>query len=302
MQRLSTTRATTAQLSSRPRRTSSTIPPMKTLLVAPRRADLRVSFAEVPPRSPNGIISVGYEQIRAVHFAIDPEEPVNGAIVIRQGAEKCRRSVEFSADLLTMWPKTGDGNHVALVDVVNRGTTTAFRLNRTAGANLVGDGFLMKQGFMIICIGWEFDVAARNGVIRINVPVATENGATITGTVRAPFTPDRRDHFYADDVRLLADADDPTNATGATSPATFTPSLERLDDWQPHHDGAGSSQAATMRSVTRPRTRRSAGWASPRCATSRPSPSTRRRNVRSTRSASASRRADDSCARFSMPA
>jgi hypothetical protein len=95
-----------------------------------------------------------------------------------------------------MWPKVGDGNNVALVDVVNRGSTTAFRLNRTAGQNLVGDGFLLKQGFMIICIGWEFDVASRNGAIRIQVPVATNNGVPITGLVKTAFTPDRRDIVY----------------------------------------------------------------------------------------------------------
>src|SRR5262249_9007187 len=101
--------------------------------------------------------------------------------------------IEFSADILAVWPKIGDGNSVALIDVVNRGLTTAFRLNRTAGADRIGDGFLMKRGFMVIFLGWEFDVRARDGVIRINVPVATNDGAPITGTVRAPFIPDRRD-------------------------------------------------------------------------------------------------------------
>src|SRR5580765_8439370 len=137
----------------------------------------------------------GYEQIRGkVYLAIDPKNPVNAVIAdLDKAPRNADGLVEFSADLLAMWPKTGNGNNVALVDIVNRGTTTAFRLNRTAGANLVGDGFLMKQGFMIIAIGWEFYIAARNGSIRINVPVATENRAPITGTVRAPFTPDRRD-------------------------------------------------------------------------------------------------------------
>ena len=58
-----------------------------------------------------------------------------------------------------MWPKIGDGNDVALVDVVNRGSDDGVPAESDGWANLVGDGFLMKQGFMIICIGWEFDVA-----------------------------------------------------------------------------------------------------------------------------------------------
>jgi hypothetical protein len=101
--------------------------------------------------------------------------------------------VEFSADLVALWPKTGDGNGVALIDVVNRGNSVTMRLNRATGTNFSGDGFLLKRGFWMVAIGWEFDVASRNGAIRIQVPVATDNGAPITGLVRAPFTLDRRD-------------------------------------------------------------------------------------------------------------
>ena len=87
-------------------------------------------------------------------------------------------------------PKNAEGKVEFTSDML------ALRLNRTAGANFVGDGFLMMQGFTIIAIGWEFDVRARDGAIRIEVPVATDNGAPLTGIVRAAFTPDRRDIIY----------------------------------------------------------------------------------------------------------
>ena len=139
-------------------------------------------------------IANGYEQITAkVHFAVDPKDPRNAVIAdIDKAPKGADGRVEFTSDMLVLRPKTG-GNGVALVDVVNRGGTTFLRLNRTAGQNLVGDGFLMKQGFTIIAIGWEFDVAARNTNLRIEVPVATDNGAPITGIVRAAFIADRRD-------------------------------------------------------------------------------------------------------------
>ncbi len=148
--------------------------------------------------SQQDIPEYGYVQmIGKVYFAVDPKDPKNAVVAdIDKAPRNADGKVEFTADLLTMWPKVGDGNNVALVDVVNRGSTTAFRLNRTAGQNLVGDGFLLKQGFMIICIGWEFDVASRNGAIRIQVPVATNNGVPITGLVKTAFTPDRRDIVY----------------------------------------------------------------------------------------------------------
>jgi hypothetical protein len=148
--------------------------------------------------SQQDIPDYGYVQmIGKAYFVVDPKDPRNAVVADLDKAPKnAQGKVEFTADLLTMWRKADDGNHVALVDVVNRGNTTAFRLNRTAGQNLVGDGFLLKQGFMIICIGWEFDVAARNGAIRIQVPAATDNGTPITGLVKTAFTPDRRDIVY----------------------------------------------------------------------------------------------------------
>jgi len=140
----------------------------------------------------------GYEQITGkAYFSVDPKDPRNAVIAdIGKAPLTAGGRVEFSADILALRPKDGVGNRVALVDVVNRGNTTAIRLNRAAGQNLVGDGFLLKAGFTIICIGWEFDVAARNGAIRIEVPVATDNGAPITGIVKTEFTPDRRDVVY----------------------------------------------------------------------------------------------------------
>jgi len=97
----------------------------------------------------------GYEQLTAkAYFAVDPRDPRNAVIADIDKAPKNKDGlVEFSADLLALRPKNGVGNNVALIDVVNRGNTTAFRLNRTAGGDRIGDGFLLKQGFTIICIG-----------------------------------------------------------------------------------------------------------------------------------------------------
>ena len=157
------------------------------------------SFAEVVrvEVTSRADIQLGYELIAAkVRFAVDPKDPRNAVIAdIDKAPKNADGKVEFSADMMALRPKTG-GNGVALVDVVNRGATTFLRLNRTAGTNVIGDGFLMKQGFTVIAIGWEFDVAARNGAIRIELPVAMENGAPITGIVRAAFIPDRRETVY----------------------------------------------------------------------------------------------------------
>ena len=140
----------------------------------------------------------GYEEVTArAYFRIDPTNSHNKVIADVDKLPLSKNGgVEFTADLVAYWPKNGDGNNIALIDVVNRGRPTAFKLNLGAATDRVGDGFLMKQGFMIICIGWEFDAPMRDGLIRIQAPVATDNGAPITGTVRASFTPDKRDVTY----------------------------------------------------------------------------------------------------------
>ena len=176
------------------RRLTFALPVLLAFVVA---GSARAEVTRVDVTSRTDVAGYDYEQIKGkVYFSVDPKSPVNQRIAdIDKAPTGADGHVEFSADLLAFRPKNG-GNGIALVDVVNRGTTTAFRLNRTAGANLVGDGFLLKQGFTVICIGWEFDVRAREGIIRIDVPVATDKGARITGIVRAAFTPDRGDTTY----------------------------------------------------------------------------------------------------------
>jgi len=177
----------------------------------------------------------GYEQVTGTaYFSVDPKDPHNASIADLDKAPKNKDGrVEFSADLVALWPKTGDGNGVAIVDVVNRGTSVTMRLNRASGTNLAGDGFLLKRGFWMVAIGWEFDVAARNGAIRIQLPVATDNGAPITGLVRAPFTLDRRDvtHTLAEAAWYPPVDDSDASATltvsdGVTAKAVAIPRAE----------------------------------------------------------------------------
>ena len=140
-----------------------------------------------------------YEHIVGrLFFAVDPSHPRNRIIV---DLDKAPRSadgrVEFSADLEILRPREpGRGNGIALIDVANRGNKTVLRsFNRASGAadpaseSAYGDGFLLRQGFTIIWVGWEFDVVARPGAVRINVPSA----AGTTGTVRATFVPNAKD-------------------------------------------------------------------------------------------------------------
>jgi len=134
--------------------------------------------------------SVGpYEQLSGkIYFSVDPTNTRNRVIVDLEKASKNDKGrVEMSADLAILKPKDSTrGNGVALLDVVNRGNKTVITgFNRSAGANEVGDGLLMRMGYTVVWVGWEFDVAQRNGAIRIDVPLATGT----TGIARAFLTP-----------------------------------------------------------------------------------------------------------------
>ena len=77
----------------------------------------------------------------------------------------------------------------------------------------VGDGFLMRRGFTVAAVGWEFDLSPEGDLVRISVPAASDNGSAITGIVRGSFTPDRRDPTFrvgpCEDRHLLAEDVDP---------------------------------------------------------------------------------------------
>lgn len=122
-----------------------------------------------------------------IRFAVDPANMHDKIIVdLDKAPRNAAGQVEFSADLAILKPKDAQkGNGTLLLDVVNRGNKTVLRTFDRAALDDVGDGFLMRRGFTIVWVGWEFDVPARDGAIRIAVPVA----AGVHGRVRAAATP-----------------------------------------------------------------------------------------------------------------
>ncbi len=156
-------------------------------------------------------VDFGYEKIVGrVFFAVDPKDPHNAPIVdLDKAPRNAAGLVEFSSDLYILRPKAG-GNGTALIDVVNRGRVTVLNgFNRAslAGSEL-GDGMLMKRGFTVVAVGWEFDVPARPGAIRIEVPAATDGGRPVLPLVVGQFTPERADRsFTVGDLAGYAPAD-----------------------------------------------------------------------------------------------
>ncbi|MBZ5559091.1 MAG: hypothetical protein LAO77_17610 [Acidobacteriia bacterium] len=189
---------------------------------APARAD--VIRAVITTRADVG--ASGYEKIAGtVHFAVDPADPHNRLVVdLDKAPRNAAGLVEFSADMYVLRPKDERrANGAALVEVSNRGNRGALAGFDRGGfpdpktENDLGDRFLMRFGFTLAWVGWEFDVPDQPGLMRIHVPVATDQGKTITGIVRAAFTPAARVTDFT--VRDLASYE-PVDPSGPDSQLT----------------------------------------------------------------------------------
>ncbi len=167
-----------------------------------------------------------YEALRGmVHFEVDPANPANGIITdIDLAPRNDRGMVEFRSNFFLLKPTdVARGNGTVLYEVSNRGGKGMLGyFNNAAGsrdprtAEEMGDGFLLRNGFSLLWLGWQFDVPVREGQMRLHTPVATDDGVTITGLVRSEVVVNERvfDRSLADRSHIayvVADPDDPAN-------------------------------------------------------------------------------------------
>src|SRR6516225_2840366 len=173
------------------------------------------SRADVLGGKPFGDTGAYEKIIGKVFFSVDPEHPRNQGIVdLDKAPRDAAGRVAFSADLYVLAPKeAARGNGVALFDVLNRGRKNILRdFNRalaahdpTAEADF-GDGFLMRQGYTLVWLGWQFDIPRRDGLMALDAPPALDQGKPITGVVSTTFTPNTADPIYPlDDMGRYAD-------------------------------------------------------------------------------------------------
>jgi hypothetical protein len=184
------------------------------------------SFGDVGP----------YEKIIGkVFFSVDPANPRNTRIVdLDKASRNAAGRVEFSADLYVLTPKdAARGNGAAFFDVLNRGRKNILRdfnrapsaLDPTTAAEL-GDGFLMRQGYTLVWIGWQFDIPRRGGLMGLEAPPVLDRAGPVTGRVSTTFTPNTADPTYPlDDLGRYAD----TTAYPPVDPASAADMLTVRD-------------------------------------------------------------------------
>ncbi len=135
-----------------------------------------------------------YERITGrVSFAVQIANHYNSRIVDLQNAVNLTKGeVEFSSDFIAVRPKEPDKrNGSMLLEIPNRGNSRIIALVDGGDwdiAHDAGDGWLLRQGYTIAALGWQWD-AAGPGALRFYAPIAKENGRTISGLLRGDLMP-----------------------------------------------------------------------------------------------------------------
>ncbi|MEQ1946176.1 MAG: alpha/beta hydrolase domain-containing protein [Bryobacteraceae bacterium] len=151
-----------------------------------------------------------YEKlVGKVYFSIDPKNPHNFAIVDGDKAPRnAKGRVEFGADVYILAPKDrAKGNGVLLLDVVNRGRKNVLQNLQLGGGSRTndddyGDGFLLRQGYTLAWVGWQFDVPRGGGLLGIDrvIPVDAK-GKPMTWRISVALLPnDSGEHYVLDDI------------------------------------------------------------------------------------------------------
>jgi hypothetical protein len=130
-----------------------------------------------------------YERvIGRVYFAVSVANIHNRPIVdLAHSVNLQNGEVEFSADFVAVRPKDATrGNGTLLLENPNRGHPRILSLvdggDEDLGHN-AGDAWLLRNGFTVVALGWQWDAAGRNA-LRLYAPVAKDQGQTITGLLR----------------------------------------------------------------------------------------------------------------------
>jgi hypothetical protein len=139
-----------------------------------------------------------YEKlIGTAHFEADPRDPRNAQVFdIDKASRNARGMVEFSADAVILKPvDMRKGNDALYFEVNNRGNKISLTMmhdtppgtnNNALGG--FGNGFLMRQGYVIAWVGWGADIAPGADRLTVNFPVAMRNGQPITERILTEYS------------------------------------------------------------------------------------------------------------------
>ena len=180
-----------------------------------------------------------YEKlVGTIEFALDPADSHNKAIVdLEHAAKGPDGKVHFTADLFVLQPADpARGNGVLLFEISNRGNKGMLgRFNRaqnngdpTTAAHM-GDGFLMREGYTLVWVGWQFDVTPPN--LRVEAPAINVTGRVRVTTIQN----EKRTDGTLNDLPgsyVPIDADDPSATLTVRNLFRDTPTPLPRSSWR----------------------------------------------------------------------
>lgn len=132
-----------------------------------------------------------YELIKGkIYYSVAVANPHNRRIVDLANAVNLKNGrVAFSSDFVAIRPKNlSQGNGSLLLEIPNRGSAFIVGLVDGGSQDVLtnpGDGWLMRRGFTIVSLGWQWDSPSG---LRLYAPIAKDHGKTITGLLRGDLT------------------------------------------------------------------------------------------------------------------
>ncbi|MCC6627180.1 MAG: hypothetical protein IT340_07225 [Chloroflexi bacterium] len=140
-----------------------------------------------------------YERLDGIiRFAADPTYPANAAIVdLDRAARNPAGQVEFEADVCLLQPADATrANRRLLFYVVNRGRMGGVPMSGAVVPQTLtdridpGNGFLLRHGWTVLMVGWQWDVVRRTGYLGLEAPQAlADDGRPIQGRIVVQFQP-----------------------------------------------------------------------------------------------------------------
>jgi hypothetical protein len=163
------------------------------LLASLATAGAAVRSIEIAERTP--VLDGAYQRIVGrVHFGLKPSLSANRIVRdVDLALLNAAGEAECAADFYILQPTDpAKSNGTVLFEVSNRGGKGMLsRFNLARGANDLGDQWVMKQGFTLVWLGWEWDIPASNANALHFAAPQYRAGAPTDGLVRSEFTPDK---------------------------------------------------------------------------------------------------------------
>ena len=163
------------------------------LLLVVGTSSAAVRSVEIAGRTP--VLDGAYERITGrVHFGLNPQLAANRVVRDLDLAQiDAAGEAECSADFYILQPADpAKGNGTILFEVSNRGGKGMLgRFNFAWGASDFGDQWVMKQGYTLVWLGWEWDIPASNHTALHFTAPHYRAGAPTDGLVRSEFTPEK---------------------------------------------------------------------------------------------------------------